>query len=281
MVESLYVSVFHPIALPSIVLIYDVIDLGGEDHWDSVHPTEVRISISPFSAVELNTTSVLANYATEAGGFDPATITNERLLPRSLRENLSPGVSYDLGSKVKEFYFGDKTVCSETMDRYVKMLSDVYFLYNLFLTVKLQLKHTDCPVYAYQYDHKRPPQLDKLIPDFTKNVPGMFNNTARARDTGGAGHGEELIFLFLNSYIKPDFGAESSNAKVRSNMVKLWTNFSKTGDPNSSDFQVKWPQLTRDSFDFLNISPELTLLKDFAKDRMDFWEEIYLAGKKL
>ncbi|CAG2067761.1 unnamed protein product [Timema podura] len=65
------------------------------------------------------------------------------------------------------------------------MLSDAYFLYSLFLTVKLQLKHTDCPVYAYQYDHKRPPQLDKLIPDFTKNVPGMFSNTTRARDTGG------------------------------------------------------------------------------------------------
>nr|CAD7403328.1 unnamed protein product [Timema poppensis] len=161
------------------------------------------------------------------------------------------------------------------------MLSDVYFLYSLFLTVKLQLKHTDSPVYTYQYDHKRPPQLDKLIPDFTKNVPGMSNSTTLARDTGGAAHGEELIFLFLNSYIKPDFGVESPNAKVRFNMVKLWTNFSKTGDPNSSDFQVKWPQLTRDSFDFLNISPELTLLKDFAKDRMDFWEEIYLAGKKL
>nr|CAD7441740.1 unnamed protein product [Timema bartmani] len=33
----------------------------------SVHPTEIRISISPSSAVELNTTSALANYATEAG----------------------------------------------------------------------------------------------------------------------------------------------------------------------------------------------------------------------
>nr|CAD7432664.1 unnamed protein product [Timema monikensis] len=31
-----------------------------------VHPTEIRTSISPFSAVELNTTSGLANYATEA-----------------------------------------------------------------------------------------------------------------------------------------------------------------------------------------------------------------------
>nr|CAD7588446.1 unnamed protein product [Timema genevievae] len=32
----------------------------------SVHPTEIRTSISPSSVVELNTTSALANYATEA-----------------------------------------------------------------------------------------------------------------------------------------------------------------------------------------------------------------------
>nr|CAD7258504.1 unnamed protein product [Timema shepardi] len=32
-----------------------------------VHPTEIRTSISPYSAVELNKTSALANYATEAG----------------------------------------------------------------------------------------------------------------------------------------------------------------------------------------------------------------------
>nr|CAD7410186.1 unnamed protein product [Timema poppensis] len=33
----------------------------------AIHPTEIRTSISPSSAVELNTTSTLANYATEAG----------------------------------------------------------------------------------------------------------------------------------------------------------------------------------------------------------------------
>nr|CAD7259196.1 unnamed protein product [Timema shepardi] len=35
-----------------------------------VHPPEIRTSISPSSAVELNTTSTLANYATEAGTVD-------------------------------------------------------------------------------------------------------------------------------------------------------------------------------------------------------------------
>nr|CAD7431273.1 unnamed protein product [Timema monikensis] len=39
-----------------------------------VHPTKIRTSISPSSAVELNTTSTLANYATEAGGINEANL---------------------------------------------------------------------------------------------------------------------------------------------------------------------------------------------------------------
>nr|CAD7442485.1 unnamed protein product [Timema bartmani] len=41
----------------------------GEATLECVHPTEIRTSISPSSAVELNTTSALANYATEAGSI--------------------------------------------------------------------------------------------------------------------------------------------------------------------------------------------------------------------
>ncbi|CAG2056414.1 unnamed protein product [Timema podura] len=37
---------------------------------ENFHPTEIRTSISPSSAVGLNTTSALANYATEAGKED-------------------------------------------------------------------------------------------------------------------------------------------------------------------------------------------------------------------
>nr|CAD7194231.1 unnamed protein product [Timema douglasi] len=40
-------------------------------HPSPVHPTEIRTSISPSSAAELNTTSALANYATEADTRSP------------------------------------------------------------------------------------------------------------------------------------------------------------------------------------------------------------------
>ncbi|CAG2056142.1 unnamed protein product [Timema podura] len=38
----------------------------NEEKPPPAHPTEIRTSISPSSAVELNRTSALANYATEA-----------------------------------------------------------------------------------------------------------------------------------------------------------------------------------------------------------------------
>nr|CAD7393267.1 unnamed protein product [Timema cristinae] len=40
---------------------------GHREKPPPVHPTEIRTSISPSSAVEINMTSALANYATEAG----------------------------------------------------------------------------------------------------------------------------------------------------------------------------------------------------------------------
>nr|CAD7579605.1 unnamed protein product [Timema californicum] len=55
------------------------------DRKKTVHPTETRTSISPSSAVELNTTSALANYATEAGLTPP--LTTLKLLRPHMRNS--------------------------------------------------------------------------------------------------------------------------------------------------------------------------------------------------
>nr|CAD7429758.1 unnamed protein product [Timema monikensis] len=51
-----------------------------------IHPTEIRTSISPSSAVELNTTSALANYATEAESEIHPTETQTLISPSSVVE---------------------------------------------------------------------------------------------------------------------------------------------------------------------------------------------------
>nr|CAD7401684.1 unnamed protein product [Timema poppensis] len=50
-----------------IVVLLSLGERKSEEKLPPVHPTEIRTSISPSSAVELNTTSVLDSYATEVG----------------------------------------------------------------------------------------------------------------------------------------------------------------------------------------------------------------------
>nr|CAD7573889.1 unnamed protein product [Timema californicum] len=93
-----------------------------------VHPTEIRTSISPSSAVELNTTSALANYATEADlGFRSRSSSDRDSKTRSPRPQQSSlnttsalanyateavmelrvGNKYRLGRKIGSGSFGD------------------------------------------------------------------------------------------------------------------------------------------------------------------------------
>nr|CAD7586903.1 unnamed protein product [Timema genevievae] len=58
----------------------------------AVHPTEIRTSISPSSAVEFNTTSALANYTTEEAmqrGIQPGTLNSSSIIQRSKRPVIS------------------------------------------------------------------------------------------------------------------------------------------------------------------------------------------------
>nr|CAD7256963.1 unnamed protein product [Timema shepardi] len=66
-----------------------------------VHPTEILTSISPSSAVELNTTSALANYATEAGGLDTAV---DLKLPQTYTVSPQGGLDTAVDLKLSQTY---------------------------------------------------------------------------------------------------------------------------------------------------------------------------------
>ncbi|CAG2055891.1 unnamed protein product, partial [Timema podura] len=87
-----------------------------------VHPTEIRTSISPSSAVELNTTSALANYATEAVdkvGFSEAEEQKYLEDIRRLQEKLNDP---EILKEEKEIEVLSKT--SADLQDNIKVLSD-------------------------------------------------------------------------------------------------------------------------------------------------------------
>nr|CAD7202878.1 unnamed protein product [Timema douglasi] len=74
-------------------------NLGNKPTPTPVHPTKIRTSISPSSAAELNTTSALANYATEAGNVHRALKLTDELL------EILPNHERAVGNKV--YYLQD------------------------------------------------------------------------------------------------------------------------------------------------------------------------------
>lgn len=62
-------------------------------------------------------------------------------------------------------------------------------------------------------------------------------------------------------------------------MVKLWTTFAKSGDPNSKDdplfHNVVWKPMKSNNLYYLHIHQNLQLLTNIYADRMTFWDEIY------
>ncbi|CAG2058929.1 unnamed protein product, partial [Timema podura] len=78
-----------------------------------VHPTEIRTSISPSSAVELNTTSALANYATEAESVMDVRETSakyERLIKITSHQIMQPPSTQN-GSKAANSTMTNVWIC--------------------------------------------------------------------------------------------------------------------------------------------------------------------------
>lgn len=89
----------------------------------------------------------------------------------------------------------------------------------------------------------------------------------------GACHGDDLGYLFKNFFTPGTLDFESLEGKTVKRMVKLWTNFAKTGDPNIVD-NVKWEQVTQEQINCLDIGEKLEMVLNPESERMEFWDNI-------
>ncbi|XP_068084713.1 bile salt-activated lipase-like [Anabrus simplex] len=127
--------------------------------------------------------------------------------------------------------------------------------------VKKMSSLSSAPVYLYQFSYDGGLGFLKLT------APGIINFP-------GAAHGDDLGYIFDFGVQVPD---DSLDAKVRSRMVTLWTNFVKTGNPTpevTEEFPA-WLPYTSDATNYLDIGSQLEAKKDLHKRRMDFWDNLY------
>jgi para-nitrobenzyl esterase len=86
----------------------------------------------------------------------------------------------------------------------------------------------------------------------------QFSRTVHGKEALGAAHASEIPFVFGTLAVWQQRNHyDESDQKYASIMQQYWTNFAKTGDPNSGSL-VKWPKFdpaARAYMDFTDAGP--------------------------
>jgi para-nitrobenzyl esterase len=110
-----------------------------------------------------------------------------------------------------------------------------YSLLGCAVTPLSQMFAAAAPTFRYEFD-------DRAAPVPGGNPPNM---------TLGAYHGSELFYLFKKSNVSKT----ATQLQLSSQMMRYWTNFAKTGNPNGSDL-VFWPFYDANSHQMLSLNPD-------------------------
>ncbi|XP_072209203.1 bile salt-activated lipase [Excalfactoria chinensis] len=96
----------------------------------------------------------------------------------------------------------------------------------------------------------------------------------------GADHADDLQYVFGKPFATP-LGYLPKHRTVSSAMIAYWTNFARTGNPNSgySKVPVNWPPYTTDSGYYLEINNKLndnSVKQNLRTPFVNYWNSVYL-----
>ncbi|XP_052738798.1 juvenile hormone esterase [Bicyclus anynana] len=188
----------------------------------------------------------------------------QKYIPQELHIERDSPESLAIADEIKKLYFkGDPTV-----DKY-RLLSDFLINIGVHRYVHYLLNVTNKPIYYYKFAYVGGLNLSK---DIFKSVSLNY-----------AGHLDELGYLFKSEPTK-DVEPSPQDIKTRERMLRLWTNFAKTGNPTPDEnhyLTVTWLPATKDKVNYLKINNELSLETDPDKEQMEFWDNLYSKHFKI
>ncbi|KAG6454576.1 esterase E4 isoform X1 [Manduca sexta] len=190
-------------------------------------------------------------------------------IPADLKLERNSEESLAIAEKIKEIYFKGKPKNAETMLEQFQLFSDQAFNIDMHRYIKYLVQATNKPIYFYKFDY---------VGELNVSLP-LFNQIGMKCAT----HMAELGYLFKNDFQK-DVEPTPQDVKTRERVVRLWTNFAKSGNPTPDEnhyLTTTWLPVTKDTQYYLNIGSELSLGTNPDKEKMDFWDEVYTKYFKI
>ncbi|KAI4468858.1 carboxylesterase [Holotrichia oblita] len=191
----------------------------------------------------------------------------EHLIPHHL--NIPPGtpLSKYIAKEIKSYYFNDEEpTLAKHKTAYYEVFGDVFFNYGLVSTALRHLETLGHPIYYFRFA-----------------VDGELN-FYKENGLPGAAHSDDVCYLFKVG-CRVDKVVENSLEDITiQRMVKLWTNFAKSGNPNSEEFKnINWKPIEPTKLHYLDIGENLSVGVYPEYEKFIFWDKIYkmkdLPGK--
>ncbi|VVC88037.1 unnamed protein product [Leptidea sinapis] len=161
-----------------------------------------------------------------------------------------------VAQKVKEFYFGNSNIDSDTILEYINYFSDIIFTYPALRTVKYHVEAGHDQIYLYEFS---------FVHDDLPKIP--YTNIR------GADHCSQTYIVSdgLNATMNND-RLEEMKPIIRT----IWANFIFTGKPIPEDSELPpWPPVGKNWSPHMSIDLPLSLRGSLLKERTLFWDQIY------
>lgn len=136
-------------------------------------------------------------------------------LPKELNIEKDSAESLAIVEKIKSLYFKGDHTDPENLPDHFRLLSDRFFNIDTHRYIKYLVQVTNKPIYYYIFDYVGELNLSNHNDMFTLG----YKNAA---------HTDELGYLFKNDFQK-DVEPTPQDIRMRERMVRLWTNFAKSG----------------------------------------------------
>ncbi|XP_050358467.1 juvenile hormone esterase-like isoform X2 [Nymphalis io] len=184
-------------------------------------------------------------------------------IPKDLNIERNSDESLAIADKIKALYVKSDAVGDESSIDKAHLLSDCLYNVNMHRYIKYLVNNTNKPIYFYKFNYNG--ELD------------LSNDLLKSLDLKHAGHVNEVGYLFKND-LQKNVEPTPQDVKMRERLLRLWTNFAKSGNPTPDEnhyLPVTWLPVTKDNLYYLNIGNELSLDSNPDQEKMEFWDELY------
>nr|QIK02110.1 carboxylesterase 10 [Holotrichia parallela] len=192
----------------------------------------------------------------------------ERILPIVFNYERGTERSRRISAALRQFYFGDGPIENSTSTR-----EGIDYLYRDGITgfainraVKLISEKNSANTYYHLVTY-RGRYSYFYLPDTNRT------------QTAGASHHDELMYLFYMSTFFPYINRDDPEWNMVDRMVKMWTDFVKTGNPTPGSSQllnnVHWPPYSKNSPKYMDIGDKLVVKENLYEDRYQEWEKLF------